>query len=154
MHILSFETETDNVNDILVVCIREDHNNELWVGTEMGLYRVDIDKDNVTTVLPRAVTRSICVDAQNEVWISADTGRISDDQSLYRLDRNRNQFVLFTDPISGERIRNIFDIMEDDQAESMGQHDRRHFSDQQQKGPVKEIWSRVRRSPKRVWNRR
>ena len=111
---INLQNNRDNISDPLVGCIREDQSQELWVATDMGLYRVDIDKDIVTTVFPKAFTRSICVDSKNEVWIGADTERISFVQSLYRLDRNRNQFILFTDPNSGERIRNIFDIMEDD----------------------------------------
>ena len=94
-------------------CIREDQDNILWIGTESGLYIVNTVTGKLSSILEKARVRSICVDAQNNVWIGGDTSN-SMEQELYRLDRNRNEFKLFVDPGSLSKINNIFDIMEDD----------------------------------------
>jgi signal transduction histidine kinase/ligand-binding sensor domain-containing protein len=97
----------------IVYCIREDRSNEIWVGSGKGLYRINIGSGVITTVLPIASVKSICVDSKNDIWIGADTLGTGE-QSLYRFDRSRNQFISFTDPNSKNRITDVFDIMEDD----------------------------------------
>ncbi len=108
-------TDNKTVFDIAntINCIREDQDNILWIGTESGLYIVNTVTGKLSSILEKARVRSICVDAQNNVWIGGDTSN-SMEQELYRLDRNRNQFKLFVDPGSLSKINNIFDIMEDD----------------------------------------
>jgi signal transduction histidine kinase/ligand-binding sensor domain-containing protein len=100
-----------------VYCIRESHDNVIWVATGGGLYQINSSTGTVTTVLSKANVKSIGVDSKNDIWIGADTtgiSEISPDQSLYRLDQNRNLFVSFLDPNSRKPIKGVYDIMEDD----------------------------------------
>jgi signal transduction histidine kinase/ligand-binding sensor domain-containing protein len=109
------DLENNSVEDAAtwVNCIREDQDNNLWVGTGLGLYRINTVNNNKVTVLKRAEVRTVFVDAKNQVWIGADTTRRNATQSLYRLDRSRNQFESFIIPNTGQHITNVFDVMED-----------------------------------------
>ena len=109
------DLENNSVEDAAnwVNCIREDQDNNLWVGTDYGLYRINTGNDNKIRILKNAKVLAVCIDAKNQVWIGADTTRRNTSQSLYRLDRNRNQFESFIIPNTGQHITNVFDIMED-----------------------------------------
>ncbi len=93
--------------------IREDRNNNLWVGTDYGLYSINTDSGKQTRILKNAVVKTVFIDTKNQVWIGADTSSKNATQSLYRLDRSRNQFESFITPSTGQHITNVFDIMED-----------------------------------------
>jgi len=94
-------------------CMREDQDNELWLGMDIGLYHININNGMITKVLQKAFAKSVCVDSKNNIWIGADTSGATNEQRLYRLDRNLNKFLLFVDPNSRAHISDVFDIMED-----------------------------------------
>jgi signal transduction histidine kinase/ligand-binding sensor domain-containing protein len=96
-----------------VICIRENQDSNLWVGTGYGLYRINTVNGNKIRILKNAYVGTIFIDAKNQVWIGADTTKRNASQSLYRLDRNRNQFESFIVPNTGQHVNNVFDIMED-----------------------------------------
>lgn len=102
----------------VVFCIREDLTHDLWAGTNNELYRLNIESGKLTKFLNDAKVASICTDSKNGLWIGADTARIKEQnsviyQTLYHLDRRKNQFVKFRDPITGNPITSLFDILED-----------------------------------------
>ena len=130
----------------IVYCMREDKDNEIWVGTGFGLYKIDGMTGIMTTVLPKANVKSICVDSKNNVWIGADTARLRD-QSLYWLDRRNNQFLTFVDPNSGSHINGIFDIMEDDKRNLWISTTNAIFKINGKRDELKKIRREFRRSP-------
>jgi len=95
-----------------VICIREDKNHVLWLGTSSGLFRMDISSRNITPVTMKSIVVSLCVDSKNNIWVGADTSG-NREQFLYRFDRSSNQLLSYTDPGSGRRIKEVFDIMQD-----------------------------------------
>ena len=96
-----------------VICIRENQDSNLWVGTGYGLYRINSVNGNKIRILKNADVSAVCIDTKNQVWIGADTTRTNSSRSLYRLDRNRNEFESFIVPNNGQHVTNVFDIMED-----------------------------------------
>src|SRR5450432_305178 len=107
---------TRKIPSSMVYCIREGHDNEMWVGSDEGLYRIDIRSGLVKTILKNAIVKTICIDAKNILWIGADTSRGGSvsDLKLYRHDLKSSQFIAFTDSNTRTHIYNVLDIMQDD----------------------------------------
>jgi signal transduction histidine kinase/ligand-binding sensor domain-containing protein len=99
---------------IYINCIAEDKENELWIAAENGLYRINILNGKITVINSVICVRGLCIDSKNNIWISADSsgGRI---QVLNKVDRIRNQYFVFKEPVSKKEIIHVNNILEDNQ---------------------------------------
>ncbi len=102
-----------NEHAIDITCLSEDQYNRMWIGTERGLFHINVNSGQVNSVIPEKPINSLFVDYKNTVWVGADTAR-DGQRILYRFDSARNQLIAFKDPNSNKIISGVIDIMEDD----------------------------------------
>lgn len=74
----TWRTDTNKVNTIKsngVYCIYEDRNNQLWIGTENGLYIFDKKKESFERIngfgIENTLIRSISEDNKGNIWATS-----------------------------------------------------------------------------------
>ncbi|HSI74889.1 MAG TPA: two-component regulator propeller domain-containing protein [Lunatimonas sp.] len=109
-----FTHDPDNPNSLghnFVTTIREDKSGNLWVGTYAGLHKLNRETNTFKRYLEHAqLISAVREDTSGKLWIG------SHGFGLYYFDRQKDEFVRYTDKSTGEYFfDNVRGIVPDDQ---------------------------------------
>lgn len=94
----SITRDLQKMNQALIYTINEDYDGNIWLGTEQGLYRLDVStgdfkryvhKNDDNTSLSNNIVTSILLDSKKNLWIGTAGGGIN------LFDRKKETFSLF-----------------------------------------------------------
>jgi signal transduction histidine kinase/ligand-binding sensor domain-containing protein len=101
-------TDSNSIADNTIICIDENiAKKEIWVGTGVGLDRLDQTKNIFSHYLKNLQVVSVFVDAEGMTWAGTAVG-------LFFFDAARNLFVEYANPNAAAKIKYVLGIMEDD----------------------------------------
>jgi ligand-binding sensor domain-containing protein len=104
-----FTRQLDNPNSLSnnnILCLAEDHNHHLWIGTQDGLNVLDKKTGNIQRVpvpgIPNPIVACILVTSNNEIWLGLDEGlfkySLESNEFIY-LNRNNSNGILSDSPV-------------------------------------------------------
>jgi ligand-binding sensor domain-containing protein len=91
-----------------VISILEEEADVFWVGGYYtGIHKMNLQTGKVKLYLPGAFVTSIFKDAKGVIWVGASNG-------LYRYNKKTDDFLIFTEEITGIKINSVSSIIGDD----------------------------------------